>query len=116
MSAPDPAALLEALPRGRRIWLTTRGKSLWPLLRGGEPMQVERVDEVELRRGDVAILVTAAGALVAHVVTGVHPLRTASFRGTEDPPGWRALGRVTAVRIGSTPRGLPSRAALWPAQ
>lgn len=101
------ADLLEALPRGRRLWMTTRGRSLWPLLRGGEQLLVQRCDAHELQAGDVAVLLTPARALVAHVVVSAAPLRTAAFNGRADPGSWVALGRVIAVRIAGRAVPLP---------
>lgn len=103
------AALLEALPRGGRVWITTRGRSLWPVLRGGEQLQALRCDPGELQRGDLAVLLTREGRLVAHVVVGTSPLKTAAFNGRPDPDGWRALARVAAVKVRGRAVPLPRR-------
>ncbi len=77
------------------MWLPAAGKSLWPLLRGGETLKVERVSAV--RVGDVAVVMISR-ALVAHFVISVNPLRTAASNGRVDQPADELLGRVIAFR------------------
>ena len=100
-------ALLEALPPGQVMWLSAAGKSLWPFILGGDSLRVLRCDEAALKRGDVAVVESDHGLLVAHVVVGVGPVRTASSNGRVDPPPRAVLGRVTAVRRGTVTVELP---------
>jgi mycothiol synthase len=107
--------LLRALPPGGVLWLRAGGKSLWPLLRDGDSLRVERCTEADLAPGDVAVVAFPDGRLVAHLVETVAPLRTASSVGVRDPLPLEALGRVTGFRrAGRTwpwPRDL--RRLLW---
>lgn len=91
-------ALLRASPVGSVMWLKAAGKSLWPLLRGGDSVRVQRVDAASLREGDIAVVTLPGGTLAAHIVTSVNPVRTASSVGVEDPAPVEVLGRVTAFR------------------
>lgn len=109
MTAPSMAGLLEALPHGRRVWITARGRSLWPLLRGGEQLQVQRCGEGELEAGDLAVLLSPEQGLVTHVVVGTSPLQTASFNGRADPTHWTPLGRVTAIKVAGRAVPLPRK-------
>lgn len=90
--------LLRALPPGGIIWLRAGGKSLWPLLRDGDSLRVERCGEADLSPGDVAVVAFPDGRLVAHLVVQRAPLRTASSVGMLDPLPVEALGRVTAFK------------------
>ena len=109
MSAPSMAGLLEAIPRGQKVWITARGRSLWPLLRGGEQLHVQRCEADELEPGDLSVLLTPEKLLVAHVVVNTDPLETASFNGRMDPAGWKPLGRVVAVKVGGRAVPMPRR-------
>lgn len=80
------------------------GKSLWPLLRDGDSLRVERC--LSVRRGDVAVVVVR-GLVIAHVVVSLAPLRTAATNGRIDPPIDELLGRVTAFRRGGATFGWP---------
>jgi RimJ/RimL family protein N-acetyltransferase len=101
----DLAALVEATPAGRQIWLRGAGRSLYPLLRSGDSVRVLRCAPEGLARGDMA-LVRVGRRLVAHVVVSTEPLTTASLLGGRDPAGV-ALGRITALRRGSLLLPLP---------
>lgn len=98
--------LVRALPPGGTVWLPAGGRSLWPLVLDGDVLLVRREPADALRFGDLALL-DAPGTLIAHVVTGVAPLRTASIVGVADAPGLEALGRVVALRRGTTRLPLP---------
>lgn len=94
--------LLRSLRPGEALWLTAAGNSLWPLLKDGDALRVERAEEGALAPGEVALL-EYPGTLVAHLVVGVKPLRTASAVGVPDPPPSAVLGRVVAFsRAGVT--------------
>lgn len=100
---PSPAddvhlALLRGLPEGGVLWLRAGGRSLWPFLRDGDSLRVERCAAAALRPGDVAVVLLPPGRLVAHVVASAAPLRTASSVGVVDPPPLEALGVVTAFK------------------
>lgn len=101
------AALLRGLAPGGVMWLRAGGKSLWPLLRDGDSLRVERCAEPDLAAGDVAVVAFPDGRLVAHLVVATRPLRTASSVGVLDPLPLEALGRVTGFRRGE-------RAWPWP--
>ncbi len=113
----DLAALIEQSPPGTRLWVRGTGRSLYPLLRSGDAVQVERCDPEVLARGDVA-LVRGERGLSAHVVTGTEPLVTESLLGEMDPWGGVPLGRVVAVRRGRwvIPLPRPARPMLLLAQ
>jgi hypothetical protein len=118
---PRLTELLRSLPAGQAMWLPAAGNSLWPLVRSGDLLRVARGDEASLRPGDVALL-EYPGALVAHLVERVEPLRTASSVGVVDPPALGVLGRVVALKRGGVtvpvPRwSAPALAALpWAAR
>ncbi|MFY0570878.1 N-acetyltransferase [Archangium lansingense] len=96
--------VLRALPLGRTLWVRGLGRSMWPLLRSGDSVQVLRCAAEAVAPGDLAVLLRADGGLTAHPVTGTSPVRTASFLGLEDPAA-ELLGRVVRVRT----RGLEVR-------
>lgn len=110
----DLIALLEQSPPGTRLWVRGTGRSLYPLLRSGDSVQVERCGPEALARGDVA-LVRGRRGLTAHVVTSTEPLVTASLLGSVDPEGGVPLGRVVALRRGRwvIPLPRPSRPLLF---
>ncbi|MBE2252490.1 MAG: hypothetical protein IAE78_23360 [Myxococcus sp.] len=112
MADPRIEALLRALPRGQRMWLRAAGKSLWPLVLDGDQVHVERSDEPALRRGDIALVVSPSGPLVAHLVDSTNPLVTVSSVGVVDPPAREVLGRVVAVRRGAMVLSMPRGAHL----
>ncbi|XXF76756.1 GNAT family N-acetyltransferase [Myxococcaceae bacterium GXIMD 01537] len=102
----DLLTLLEQSPPGTRLWVRGAGRSLYPLLRSGDSVQVERCGPDDLARGDVALVRMARG-FSAHVVTATRPLVTQSMLGGVDPEGGVALGRVVAVRRGRLVIPLP---------
>ncbi len=72
---------------------------MYPLLRGGDSVQVERCSDVfAVRPGDIALVRVEGRGLAAHVVCSVAPLRTRSFLGRADEGPVQLLGRVVAVR------------------
>jgi mycothiol synthase len=118
---PAPADVLlealEALPPGKRLWVKGAGRSLYPLLRGGDSVRVLRCGPEALALGDVA-LVRHGRQLVAQVVVATTPWRAASLLGGVEPVGGVPLGRVVAVRRGRwvLPLPRPFSPALWAAQ
>lgn len=91
-------ALLRASPIGAVMWLKAAGKSLWPLVRDGDSLRVQRVEAASLHPGDIAVVKLPNGVLAAHIVVSTQPVRTASSVGVEDPPPLEVLARVTAFR------------------
>lgn len=91
-------SLLRGLAPGAVMWLRASGNSLWPLLRDGDSLRVERTDEASLRVGEVAVVKLPGGVLAAHLVASRAPLQTASSVGVLDPQPLEALGRVTGYR------------------
>lgn len=113
MRRTDLSTLLEQSPAGTRLWVRGTGRSLYPLLRSGDSVQVERCGPEALARGDVA-LVRGRRGLTAHVVTSTLPLVTESLLGGVDRGEAVPLGRVVAVRRGGLviPLPRPSRRML----
>lgn len=99
--------LLRGLTPGAVMWLRASGKSLWPLLRDGDSLRVQRVHESELRLGEVAVVKLPSGVLAAHLVASVAPLTTSSSVGVLDPGPVEALGRVTGFRRGGVEHEWP---------
>ncbi|QRN99436.1 N-acetyltransferase [Archangium violaceum] len=92
-------AFLEASSPGTRLWVRGAGRSMYPLLRGGDAIQVERCSDVSrMRPGDIALVRVKERGLAAHVVSSVAPLSTRSFLGRLDEGPVHLLGRVVAVR------------------
>lgn len=89
---------MRGLAPGAVMWLSASGNSLWPLLRDGDSLRVERTDGADLRRGEVAVVKLPSGVLAAHLVVSLHPLQTSSSAGVLDPQPLEALGRVTGFR------------------
>lgn len=94
------------------MWLRASGKSLWPLLRDGDSLRVERCAEASLRRGEVAVVKLPGGVLAAHLVAATQPLQTVSSVGVFDPLPVEGLGRVTGFRRGGLVAPWPARARL----
>ena len=97
MTSGAVGQVLRQLPEGRTLWVRGLGRSMWPLLRSGDSLQVLRCAAEAVAPGDVAVLLRADGGLTAHLVTGTSPVRTASLLGKEDPSA-ELLGRVIRVR------------------
>lgn len=104
-------ALLRASPIGAVMWLKAGGKSLWPLLRDGDSLRVQRVNETSLNPGDIAVVKLPGELLAAHIVVSTSPTRTASSVGVVDPPVLEVLARVTAFRRGDVLHEWPSYAS-----
>lgn len=99
--------LLRALPPGKTLWLAAAGNSLWPFVRSGDRLRVERCGADQLALGDLAV-VEAPISLIAHIVVQLEPtVVTASSVGVRDAPGLEVLGRVVAVRRGAHTVTLP---------
>lgn len=100
---------------GESITLKVLGRSMYPLFRSGDTVRVRRCAEREVARGDVAVVKSANGKFVAHLVVGTRPVRTATFLGGSDAGEVELLGRVTA--IGRRPAMLPlpriTRPLVW---
>jgi hypothetical protein len=96
----EVAAILEGQAPGKQMWISVRGRSMWPLLSGGEALRVRRCTEADFRPGDVAVLVRDDGQLIAHSVVSVDPLRTESFLGIPDAPGLKPLAKAELARQG----------------
>ncbi|AKJ06934.1 hypothetical protein ATI61_105102 [Archangium gephyra] len=97
MTSVAVGQVLRQLPEGGRLWVRGLGRSMWPLLRSGDSLQVLRCAAEAVAPGDLAVLLRADGGLTAHLVTGTSPVRTASLLGREDPSA-ELLGRVIRVR------------------
>jgi hypothetical protein len=91
-------ALLKAQPEGKQMWISVRGRSMSPLLTGGESLKVQRCSANALRRGDIAVMLRGDGALISHLVVRIRPLRTEGFYGKPDAPGLEVLARAIAIR------------------
>jgi hypothetical protein len=102
-------AVLRRLPEGATLWVRGLGRSLWPLLRSGDSVQVLRCGAEAVAPGDLAVLLRADGGLTAHLVTATSPVRTASLLGREDPSA-ELLGRVIRVRTRGREWPVPERA------
>jgi hypothetical protein len=98
--------LLRSLPAGQAMWLPAAGNSLWPFIRSGDLLRVERCGEGGVAPGDVALLEYPT-TLVAHLVVGLAPVRTASSVGVVDPPALGVLGRVVAFQRAGVTVALP---------
>lgn len=88
--------LLRGLSPGAVMWLRAAGNSLWPLLRDGDSLRVERASSVRL--GELAVVKLPGGPLAAHLVVSLEPLQTSSSVGVLDPLPLELLGRVTGFR------------------
>lgn len=105
-------ALLRGLAPGAVMWLRASGNSLWPLLRDGDSLRVERVSVDSLRLGEVAVVKLPGGVLAAHLVASLDPLQTSSSVGVRDPRPLEALGRVTGFRRAGIVREWPKAGRL----
>jgi hypothetical protein len=105
-------ALLRGLAPGGVMWLKAAGNSLWPLLRDGDSLKVERVTEASLHPGEIAVVKLPSGVLAAHLVAGLEPLRTSSSVGVVDPLPVEALGRVIGFRRGGVVHAWPGSSRL----
>jgi len=92
------AMRLRRLAYGTRTELRGLGRSLWPIVESGARLEVERVVDSEIRRGEVVVAwVPGRRALVCHVVTGVDPIQTAAVFGVDDGEV-SVLARVVGVK------------------
>src|SRR5690349_11620225 len=98
--SPDLGAILAAQPEGKVMWVAVRGRSMRPLLFGGESLKVRRCAPEKLKAGEIAVLLRDDGALVSHLVVKTQPFVTASFDGKLDPPGLQPLARAVSIRRG----------------
>ncbi len=114
MTSAVLGALLKAQPEGKVMWVAVRGRSMRPVLTGGESLKVVRCAVGALKSGDIAVMLRADGALISHLVVATQPLRTESFDGKADAPGLEVLARAIALRRGKlvVPLPRPSRVAL----
>jgi hypothetical protein len=90
--------LLRGLSPGAVMWMPASGQSLWPLLRDGDSLKVERVGNGVLRLGEIAVVKLPTGVLAAHLVASLEPLQTSSSVGILDPRPIEPLGRVVGYR------------------
>ncbi len=107
MSSDVLGELLKAQPKGKVMWVAVRGRSMRPILTGGESLKVVRCSEHDVRPGDLAVMLRADGALISHLVVGSAPVRTESFDGKPDAPGLVVLAKAIAVRRGRRVIPLP---------
>ena len=106
-------ALLRGLAPGAVMWMRASGNSLWPLLRDGDSLRVERVEGADdLRLGEVAVVKLPGGVLAAHLVSALRPLQTSSSVGVLDPQPIEGLGRVTGFRRDGLAHDWPDQARL----
>lgn len=98
--------LLRGLTPGAVMWLPASGHSLWPLLRDGDSLKVERLGE-PLHVGEIAVVKLPTGVLAAHLVRSLEPLQTSSSVGVLDPRPAEALGRVIGFRRDGVVRPWP---------
>lgn len=92
------AMRLRRLAFGARMELRGLGRSLWPIVESGARLEVERVPDAGIRRGEVVVAwVPAHRSLVCHVVTGIDPIRTAAVFGVDDGEV-SVLARVVGVK------------------
>jgi mycothiol synthase len=89
---------LERQPFGASVTLRVLGGCMYPLFRSGDSVTVQRCEERQVGRGDVAVVKDESGRFMAHLVVGTQPVRTATFLGTKDQGELQLLGRVTAIR------------------
>ena len=104
--------LLRGLQPGAVMWLRASGQSLWPLLRDGDSLRVERVEGPSLRLGEIAVVKLPNGVLAAHLVASLEPLQTASSVGGLDPQPVEALGRVVGFKRNGAVRKWPASVRL----
>jgi|GEM_PF-2115944 len=107
MSADVLGALLKGQPEGKVMWISVRGRSMRPVLTGGESLKVMRCREGAMKPGEIAVMLRTDGALISHLVVGTAPVRTESFDGKPDAEGLEVLGRAIAVRRGALVMPLP---------
>lgn len=116
MNADAVGAILAAQPLGKVMWVAVRGRSMRPLLFGGESLKVRRCAPESFKPGEIAVLLRDDGALISHLVVKAKPLATASFDGKQDPPGLQPLARALSIRRGPAVVPVPPRLALLAAQ
>lgn len=112
MNTSALGALLQAQPEGKVMWVAVRGRSMRPLLTGGESLKVRRCAPTALRTGDIAVLLRGDGALISHLVVATDPFATSSLDGKRDPPGLVPLARAIAIRRGPVVVPAPPRLAM----
>ena len=99
---------LEALARGQEIQVETHGGSMWPTLRHGQRLRVERLTEAGPALGDILVY-DREGSWVCHRLVDTRPkrewrevqhcvLRGDARRSVDAPvPVGRIVGRVAGV-------------------
>ena len=91
--------------------MRVRGRSMVPLFFSDDSLRVVRCAGSDVIRGDVAVMASDGGRLIAHVVEQSTPLVTASFLGARDAASMEVLGRVTGVRRGTRSVAIPRAVA-----
>ena len=89
--------LLRGLEPGAVMWIRASGHSLWPLLRDGDSLKVERLAGAP-QLGEIAVVKLPTGVLAAHLVASIDPLQTSSSVGVLDPRPVEPLARVVGFR------------------
>jgi mycothiol synthase len=100
---------------GKTLWLHAVGRSMFPILRSGDALQVLRCEVSALAKGDIAVARRSDGALIAHLVRATKPFSTTTFLGRGDDDAGGFLGKAIAVRRGARKLALPrgARVLLW---
>jgi hypothetical protein len=112
---PEIVALLEhLLQSGKACRVRATGRSMWPLLRGGETLLIERPGSPRL--GDLLLCRGQGRGLLIHRLIGMQPQGATPARYVTqgdavpwpDQPfaEWQLLGRVRAIERLGAPRAL----------
>lgn len=93
------AARIRRLEPGARLEFQGLGRSLWPVVKSGTRMILERTGErLPVRSGEIVLAwLPNKGSLVCHVVSSTDPVTTASVLGLPDGEV-EVLGRVVGVK------------------
>jgi len=100
------ALVADVLQRSHRVRFRVRGRSMYPSIRNGDIVLVEKTDPASLRVGDVVVVRNGAGTLLVHRIVrivrcdgrrGCITRGDAGFHEDGDMRAEQVLGRVRSV-------------------
>ncbi|MCP4364534.1 MAG: hypothetical protein GY800_04475 [Planctomycetes bacterium] len=105
----------EVLSLGHSLYLSVRGDSMWPVVRDGDQVLVEFVDEHGLRKGDIICFSTFNALIVHRLIGTLTPENGQITLLTGGDANWcsyemigldQVMGKVVAIKKGNNEKRL----------